>query len=107
MRQTSRTPFQQTARGYLIAIAATGVVAALRLAVSDTVGNFAPIVSFTVAVMIAAWYGGLRPGLLATALSVMAADYLFVPNRHSFDVPSVSGAVALGMLAFTGALISV
>ena len=107
MRQTTtRTQFQQSVRGYAIAIGATAAVAAIRVAISGTFGNYAPIVSFTIAIMIAAWYGGLKPGLLATALSVLAADYLYIPNRHSFHVQSVSGAIALGVLVFAGVLIS-
>jgi signal transduction histidine kinase/CheY-like chemotaxis protein len=106
MRQTTRTPLQQSVRGYAIAIGATAAVTAIRMAILGTVGNFAPIVSFTIAVMIAAWYGGLKPGLLATALSALAADYLYIPASHSFRIQSVSGAVALGVLVFAGVLIS-
>jgi signal transduction histidine kinase/ActR/RegA family two-component response regulator len=106
MRQTSRTPFQQATLGYLIAIGATAGVTFIRLAISDTVGNYAPIVTFTVAMVIAAWYGGLKPGLLATVLSVLAADYLYIPGQHSFRIQTVSAAVALGVLAFAGVLIS-
>src|SRR6185437_10542105 len=107
MRQTSRTQLQHTVLGYLVAIAATCAVAVARVAVSGAFGNYAPIVSFTIAVTIAAWYGGLKPGLLATALSVLVADYVFVPNRYTFQIVSVSGTVALGVLAFSGVLISV
>ena len=84
--RTIRTPFQQSLPGYLIAIGATATVAIIRLTISDTVGNFAPVSTFTVAVVIAAWYGGLGPGLLATVLSGLAADYLFTPERHSFRI---------------------
>ena len=106
MRQTSRTSLQQTLSGYLIAIVATAVVALVRLTISDTFGNFAPIVTFTIAIVIAAWYGGLKPGLLATVLSTLAADYLFTPRRHSFYVATLSGTVSLCVLCFTGVLIS-
>ena len=106
MRQTTRTPIQQAVRGYAIAIGATVAVAAVRVAVSGTVGNFAPIVSFTIAITIAAWYGGLGPGLVATGLCFLAADYLYHPNNHTFVIDSVSSAVALGVLVFAGVLIS-
>jgi signal transduction histidine kinase/ActR/RegA family two-component response regulator len=106
MRQTTRTPIQQSVRGYAIAIGATAAVAAIRVAVSGTVGNFAPIVSFTVAITIAAWDGGLGPGLLATGLSFLAADYLYDPTHHTFEIDSVTSAVALGVLVFAGLLIS-
>jgi len=105
-RQPIRTSFQQSAPGYLIAIGATATVAIIRLTISDTVGNYAPVVAFTIAIVIAAWYGGLRPGLLATFLSTLAADYLYIPNRHSFQIGTVSGGVALGVLMFAGVLIS-
>ncbi|MDB6089286.1 MAG: luxQ 2 [Gammaproteobacteria bacterium] len=103
---TIRTQFRQSVQGYLIAIGATACVAIVRAAVATTVGNFAPIVAFTIAVVIAAWYGGLRPGLLATALSVLAADYLLEPGRHSLYVASVSSGVDLGVFVFAGILIS-
>jgi signal transduction histidine kinase/CheY-like chemotaxis protein len=106
MRQTSRTQFQQAVPGYLIAVGTTAGVAIIRLTISDTLGNFAPIVSFTIAIVIAAWYGGMRPGLLATALSVLAADYLYSPHNRTFRIETVSGGVALGVLAFSGVLIS-
>jgi signal transduction histidine kinase/CheY-like chemotaxis protein len=106
MRQATRSSFQHTALGYLIAIGATAAVAAVRLAVSSTLGDYSPVISFTISVMIAAWYGGLKPGLLATVLSVLAADYLFVPARHTLYVQSVSVAVSLTMLGFAGLLIS-
>jgi signal transduction histidine kinase/CheY-like chemotaxis protein len=105
MRPT-RTPFQQSLLGYLIAIGATAAVAIIRLAVSGTIGNYAPIGTFTIAVVIAAWYGGLGPGLLATALGALLADFLFTPYRYSFQIESVSGGVALGVMVFTGVLLS-
>ncbi len=92
--------------GYLVAIGATAVVALIRIAVTGTLGNYAPIVTFTIGITIAAWYGGLGPGLLATLLSVLAADYLFVPDRHGFLIQGLSGGVALGVLGFSGVLVS-
>ncbi|MDB6012049.1 MAG: chemotaxis protein methyltransferase CheR [Gammaproteobacteria bacterium] len=104
--RTIRTPFQQSLLGYLIAIVATAAVATIRLAISDTVGNFAPTGTFTVAIVIAAWYSGLGPGLLATALSALTADYLLTPAHHTFRIATSSGAVSLGVMVFTGVLLS-
>jgi signal transduction histidine kinase/CheY-like chemotaxis protein len=104
--RTTRNSFQQSLQGYLIAIGATAAVAGIRLAISGTVGNYAPIGTFTIAVVIAAWYGGLGPGLLSTALGALIADYLYTPYRYSFRIESMSGAVALGVMVFTGVLLS-
>lgn len=43
-----------------------------------------PIVAlFLCAVMFSVWFGGVGPGLLAIALSLLAIDYYFVPAIHS------------------------
>jgi C4-dicarboxylate-specific signal transduction histidine kinase len=46
----------------------------------------APVSLFICAVMFSAWLGGLRPGLLATALSVLAFKYYFVAPVYSLAV---------------------
>src|ERR1700680_1598599 len=44
-----------------------------------------PIASSMIsAVMFAAWFGGFGPGLLATALAVLAIHYYLVPPLNSF-----------------------
>jgi signal transduction histidine kinase/CheY-like chemotaxis protein len=91
---------------YAIAIGATGAIALIRILVSDTVGNFVPLVPFLISVVMAAWCGGLKPGLVATALGAVAADYLFIPTQHTLRVESIAGAVALAMFVSIGVLIS-
>ena len=46
----------------------------------------APVPLFLCAVMLSAWFGGLRAGLLAAALSLLAFDYYFVPPLYSLAV---------------------
>ena len=43
----------------------------------------APVSLFICAVAFNAWFGGFRPGLLATVLSVLAFKYYFVPPIYS------------------------
>src|SRR5947209_3642025 len=43
----------------------------------------APVSLFLGAIMISAWYGGVSPGLLATALSSLAFDYYFLPPLYT------------------------
>jgi C4-dicarboxylate-specific signal transduction histidine kinase len=42
-----------------------------------------PVALFLCAVMITAWFGGVGPGLFATALSSLALDYYFLHPIHS------------------------
>ncbi len=43
----------------------------------------APVSLFLCAVILSAWFGGVGPGLLATALSVLGFYYYFLPPRDS------------------------
>jgi C4-dicarboxylate-specific signal transduction histidine kinase len=43
----------------------------------------APVSLFLCAVILNAWFGGVGPGLLATALSALAFNYYFLPPIHS------------------------
>ncbi len=45
----------------------------------------APVSLFLCAVILSAWFGGVGPGLLGTALSVLAFYYYFLPPVHSWD----------------------
>ena len=44
----------------------------------------APVSLFLCAVILSAWFGGVGPGSLATALSALAFYYYFLPPTHSF-----------------------
>jgi signal transduction histidine kinase len=54
---------------------------------------------FFAAVLFSAWFGGLGPGLLATALSSVALDYFFIPPRYSLGHFDVRDAVGLAVFA--------
>jgi PAS domain S-box-containing protein len=62
--------------------------------------------SFFPAVMIAAYFGGLWPGLLATLLSAVAANYFLTGQLRSLDVTNVNDVTALVLFVLTGAIIS-
>ncbi|HEV7858718.1 MAG TPA: PAS domain S-box protein [Pyrinomonadaceae bacterium] len=48
--------------------------------------NRTPFALFYAAVMLSAWYGGLRHGLLATALSALLGAYFFLPPARTLDL---------------------
>src|SRR6266478_1924540 len=70
------------------AVAVLSVTAALVAGLLlDTFMQTAPFVSlFLCAIMFVAWFGGVGPGLLATALSISAFAYYFAPAVDSFGV---------------------
>ncbi|MCC5629280.1 PAS domain S-box protein [Nostoc sphaeroides CHAB 2801] len=65
-----------------------------------------PFMLFFSAVMVSAWYGGLKSGLLAIGLSALVIDYFFLPPAYdlSFDL---SNFLQIGLFALQGLLFSI
>jgi two-component system, sensor histidine kinase len=80
--------------GYLVAVLATAAATLLRLVLSGVLGEQAPFFPFVLAVLVAAWYGGLRPGLLATALGAVLGTYLSARPSH----PSWAGRSGVALI---------
>ncbi len=64
-----------------------------------------PFRLFLIAVVVSAWYGGLGPGLLATALVLPVADYYFLAPLNSFTGPGPQ-TIPLVLFALEGVLSS-
>jgi PAS domain S-box-containing protein len=90
--------------------AVLGVVAAalVRLALEPIFGEDSPLMIFLLSVMLVSWYGGLGPGLLATFLSILVGDYLFImPKGVIFGFTRAYDPIRIGLFAFFGVTISV
>jgi PAS domain S-box-containing protein len=91
---------------YLVAIGATLVAGLWRVILSNWLGTDLPYLTFFGAVMASAWYGGWRPGLLATVLSVAITAAFFLAPRIAADGMQPSHIVGMLIFAGTGLLIS-
>ena len=71
--------FQTRWVGYFVAIATTLIALLVRLR-ADAMFDNATFMPFFMAILITAWIGGLRPGVLATSLGALLGDwFLFKP----------------------------
>jgi PAS domain S-box-containing protein len=73
---------------YGIAIASTALAILLRRWLDPfLVGSFGSF--FYIAVIVSTWYGGFKPGVVATILSALAINYFFTPpiNRFGLEQP--------------------
>nr|WP_194054362.1 PAS domain S-box protein [Nodosilinea sp. LEGE 06152] len=64
-----------------------------------------PLALFYVAVMVSAWYGGLKPGLVATVLSALAINY-FIPPYNALGIVDSGDLLHLGVFVIIALLIS-
>lgn len=94
-------------QGYLVALAAVLVAGALRWPLSPWLGETSPFMLFTPAVLIAAAYGGLGPGLLATLLAGIFGHIFFHKPYGSAAVHDSAEIIRLLLFLLSGTLISV
>ena len=92
---------------YAIAVlCAVGAILA-RASLSFLWGFRFPYLTAYPAILLAAWLGGLGPGLVTTALCAAAAAYLWIPPTGSFHIGATSDLIALAIFVFIGAAVSV
>jgi signal transduction histidine kinase/CheY-like chemotaxis protein len=93
---------------YGVAIIGVAVAAAVRMVLDPLLGDELPLFLFTFPVILAAWFGGLWPGLLATALSLALGDYLFIAPRGTlFYYRDLLTLNRVSYLFFFGLVISI
>jgi PAS domain S-box-containing protein len=78
-------------RRYTVAGLLTVLALSLALVGEGTWGAAATYSFFLGAVMLSSWIGGLGPGIMATVLGILAADYFLIPPLHTvrFDASRV------------------
>lgn len=91
--------------GYSVAIGATVCATAVALVLKPVLSS-PPVSLFLIAVMLAAWCGGIRAGLAATALSGATSFALLAFPVTPIDFPSRAISIELALLSAVGALLS-
>ena len=92
---------------YGVAVALVLLAFVLRWAIFGHLDNRLPFSFFLFAVMIAAWYGGLGPGMLAAAGGLLIGDYFFLPQHGAFAALPDATRTAITLYAINSVLIVV
>jgi signal transduction histidine kinase/ActR/RegA family two-component response regulator/PAS domain-containing protein len=91
---------------YGTAILVVVATLAVRFLLQPLLRSELPFVLFVPSVMIAAWVGGLGPGLFATFAAGGAAHYFFVQPRFSFPMLNTRDMGELAVFAVVGMFVS-
>lgn len=94
-------------QAYGLAVVATAATLGVRLALEAPLGGQPTLVMFTLPIMVSAYAGGLRGGLLATVLSYLAASYYLVAPIYSLRIASGVEQWQIFFVALSGVVISV
>jgi PAS domain S-box-containing protein len=90
---------------YVAAVVIVAAAALVRLGFLQVLGTRATFVTFYPAVVLAALYGGLSAGLLATVLSAGLADYFWMEPR-GFAIEDPGDWLAMAIFLLGGTMIS-
>lgn|GEM_PF-862017 len=91
---------------YVVAILGTSAVSLILAFFNSVFAGSPPLLLFLVAVMPAAWLGGLGAGTFATALSTFIGLYFLVEPHYSLAVAETAESVRLLLLFSVGMLLS-
>jgi signal transduction histidine kinase len=90
---------------YSIAVSIAVLAVAARWALSPVLGDYLPYVTLYPAIAFGAWFCGVGPAVLLTALSIVGARYFFVAPKFALNIPDVPQSVGLLVLGAGAALI--
>lgn len=91
---------------YVLSAIIVGAAVLSRHALTGLFGNGLTYITFYPAVMLAGTIGGLGPGIFATLLSAVAADYWFLPPSGHLAIRSTADLVSLCIFSSSGAFMS-
>lgn len=90
---------------YTVAVLVVGTALLLTLLIQPLLQQTIFLLFFA-AVAVSAWYGGIKPGLLATGLSVLTVSYFFLEPKYSLLVLDRESLVRLSLFVLVATLIS-
>ncbi|MBW4575950.1 MAG: PAS domain S-box protein [Aphanothece sp. CMT-3BRIN-NPC111] len=93
---------------YGVAVFTVAIALILKLLLKPWIGlEETPFLTFFVSIAIAAWYGGIGPGVMATVMSAWVCDYFFLIPHYVFSLQTVGQGVQIGLFVLEGLFISV
>ena len=90
---------------YLVALVAVAVALGLRALLDPWLGGQVPFITLFGAVIVAAWYGGALPAVVAAVCGYVLADWLFLEPRYTMSLawaPLVAYLISVALIAALG-----
>ncbi|HJQ70671.1 MAG TPA: PAS domain S-box protein [Blastocatellia bacterium] len=91
---------------YGVALLSTALATVLRVGLNPLLGGRTTFITYFLALVITAWYGGLWPALLVVALSSVLSAYLFLPPEGSLAVTDHGALLSLALFIISGASVA-
>ncbi|MDB5358276.1 MAG: domain S-box [Phycisphaerales bacterium] len=92
---------------YGVALLCVGSATAMRFAADPVFHDDHQFSTFYIAVIISAWFGGVGPALMATAVGGLIGHYCFIEPKFSFAFADVADVLRLALFVFISLTVSV
>lgn len=89
-----------------ITVAIVGGATLIHLLLERSLGSGVPFILYYPAVVLSAWSGGLRFGILSVLLSAIVSSIFFIDPQHALGISDPAGPVRLAVFIISGILIS-
>lgn len=74
---------------------------------SDLLWSVSPFLMLIPSIIVTSWYGGLLPGLFATAVGIIVGDYFFTHPFYTFIITDIPDLIRVILFGIIGVLISI
>ena len=101
------TPPDRRWKAYVVATVLTSLALGLRLALSGWIGERPFLIIFIIPILLSAYWGGMGPGLAATALAGLGSSYYLMTPELRFSISRPVDLAQWVILLVGGGLISV
>jgi PAS domain S-box-containing protein len=91
-----------TVLAYGVAVAVVVAALLIRFSINFWLGPRVPYLQFFPAILVAAWYGGFGPGVLAAFLSALCAHIWFLQPLGLFKIPVLADVHSLSLFVLAG-----
>ena len=87
---------------YGVALLSTALATLLRIGLNPLLGGRTTFITYFLALVITAWYGGLGPALVVVALGALLSAFLFLPPEYSLAVTDPGALLSLLLFIISG-----
>ena len=87
---------------YGVAILSVAIATAMRIALNPLLGGRTTFITYFLALVVTAWYGGLMPALVVVALGTILSAYFFLPPEYSLRVTDPGALLSLALFIISG-----
>lgn len=106
MSEPSNISWGRAVAPYMIAILMCATAGVAQQFLQPVLGGRFLLVIFPATVVLATWLGGVGPGLLATLVVAVIADYFFLPPLHTMRIDHPADAITFAVLVLAGLVVS-